>query len=124
MGLFGGKSQSHSIDDLLAMKDSEINGLIKGRKGVPFKSAKELRKATKEERRRMEGERGMAALLAGLQGGGTNNQNHKNIPVRDRVHPSRHREALNKEIHAAIRSGDRAAQVRLREEAKQHGYLR
>jgi len=106
------------------MEDGDIKKLLSKNKDVPFKNVKELRKAAADGRRRLEGEKGMSALLAGLQGGGTNNQNHKNIPVRDRVHPSRHREALNKEIHAAIRSGDRAAQIRLREEAKQHGYLR
>lgn len=124
MGLFGGKKQvSPAVDSLLSMDDKAIDKLLKQHKGTPFKTAKDIRKATADGRRPIEGEKGMGALLAGLKGGGTGGKNYRNQPVENRVHPSQHRKALTDEIMRAVKSGDRAAQVRLRDEAKKHGYL-
>lgn len=124
MGLFGGKKKySPEVGALLSMADVEIDYLLKRHKGTPFKNAKQLRKATAEGRAPLEGEKGMAAIFAAMKGGGSGNGNYKNQPVENRVHPSRHRQTLAQEVQQAIKSGDRAAQVRLRAEAKKHGYL-
>lgn len=124
MGLFSRKpSQSPAVDSLLAMDDKAINKLLKQHKDTPFKDAKALRKASAEGRRPLEGEKGMGALIAGLKGGGTANQNWKNQPVSSRVHPSRHRETLVKEVKEAIRKGDRQREAALKIEAKKHGYI-
>jgi hypothetical protein len=127
MGIFGKKQVSPSVDALLSMDDKSINRLLKQHKDTPFKDAKAVRKASAEGRRPIEGEKGMGALLAGLQGGGTGNRNHENIPAKDRVHPSvarRQREELNRQIHDAIARGDRARQQQLRQEAQRQGWLK
>lgn len=124
MGIFKRKTdESPTLSSLLAMDDSAIDKLLKDHKGTPFKNAKALRRASADGRRPVEGEKGMAALIAGMKGGGTDNKNWKNQPVSDRVHPSIHRRTLVKEVHEAIRSGDRQRQAALREEAKKHGYI-
>lgn len=124
MGFFGGKKAGiPPAKILLSMDDGAINKLLKQHKEAPFKTAKDLRKATKDGRRPLEGEKGMDAIFAALKGGGTGNKNYGNLPVEDRVHPSRHRAALNEEIRKAIRANDRDAQLRLRAEAQKHGYL-
>lgn len=62
MGLFKSrKSESLSIDDLLALKDSEINKALKSGK-APVKTAKELRALAKKDRRAIMGESGFSAL--------------------------------------------------------------
>jgi hypothetical protein len=123
MGLFGGKKVSPSVDALLSMDDKAIEKLLKQHKGTPFKSAKDVRKASAEGRRPLEGEKGMGALLAGLKGGGTGGSNYKNQPVSDRVHPAIHRKAWAEEVRAAVKSGDRAYQQRLRSEGQKHGFI-
>lgn len=122
MGMFA-KKPSPAVGQLLAMDDKAIEALLKKHKGTPFKSAKALRKASEDGRRPLEGERGMGAILAGMKGGGTGNRNWKNQPVEDRVHPSRHRETLAREVRDAIRTGDRARQAALKAEAQKHGYI-
>lgn len=123
-GLFRKKpTVSPAVETLLNMDDKAIDQLLKQHRNTPYKNAKALRKATEEGRRPLEGEKGMGALLAGLKGGGTGNRNWKNQPVEDRVHPSRHRETLQKEVQEAIKSGDRARQIQLRAEAQKHGYI-
>lgn len=130
MGLFGPKkSESMAASEFLAMSNDEIDLILKkAKKGgvkLPYKSAKEIRKAAQEDRRKLEGERGFGAILDGLKGGGTNNQNFKNnVNPRDKVHPSLVRGQVAREIQAAIRSGDRAAQIRLREEAIKRGFIK
>lgn len=140
---FGKKQVSPALTQLQNMDDGEINKLLRENR-TAFKNAKELRKATEDKRRPIEGEKGMAALLAGLQGGGTGNKNHKNIPVSDRVHPSRRQAEIDKAMKKAkgadladlqaqdrqlmlsrIRQadGDRRAQLELRAEAQRKGYL-
>lgn len=94
MGLFSRKSESVSMADLLSMDDKTINKALKGAK-LPYKNAKELRAAAKSDRRKVEGEKGVSALLAGMKGGGTDN--YKNIPLRDRVHPWRYEQILHEE---------------------------
>ena len=140
---FGKKEVSPALTQLQNMDDGEINKLLKENR-TAFKNAKELRKATEDKRRPVEGEKGMAALLAGLQGGGTGNKNHRNIPVSDRVHPSRRQAEIDKGLKKAkgrelddLREqdkalllgriqqaqGNRQAQLHLRAEAERKGYL-
>ncbi len=98
MGLFGGKkSQSWEVAHLLEMSDQQLNKLLKGQKEIPYRSAKDLRKAAKADRRRVEGEKGMGALLDGLKGGGSGNRRYQDIPLKDRVHPSEYRRILDRE---------------------------
>lgn len=123
MGWGKKKQVSPEVGALLDMDDKAIEKLLSQHKDTPFKSARALRKASEEGRRPLEGEKGMGALLAGIRGGGSGSKNWRNQPVEGRVHPSRHRQALNEEVQRAIKSGDRDAQVRLRAEAKKHGYI-
>lgn len=89
--LFRGKSQSFEIDDVLAMKDKDIEKLLKDKK-APVRSAKELRKMAKDDRRRLEGEKGFAAFRAAVtEKSGTGNKNYKNVPLSQRVHPSQYK---------------------------------
>jgi hypothetical protein len=108
MGLFGGKKQSYEVGELLAMSDSEINKRLKGHKDVPYRTAKELRKAAKNDRRAFEGEKGVGALLAGLKGGGrkgyevpkhpgTGGRNYDLIPLKDKMHPAAYKQLLERE---------------------------
>lgn len=97
MGLFSRKSESLAVDELLSMSDRDIDKILKGKKGTPYRSAKDLRKAAKADRRAFEGERGVAALTAGLRGGGSGNRRYQDIPLRDRVHPAEYKRILERE---------------------------
>jgi hypothetical protein len=101
-----GKSESLSVEELLAMSDKDIDRALKGgKKDVPYRSAKELRQAAKKDRRAVMGEKGMGALLAGLgelraskgKSRGTGNQNYGNVPLKDRMHPAAYKALLDKE---------------------------
>lgn len=94
MGLFSRKSETPSVDELLEMNDRDLKRVIASGK-VPQKSPRELRKAAQVAKRATEGERGLQALAAGFKGGGA--QNHKNIPLKDRVHPSEYKKILERE---------------------------
>jgi hypothetical protein len=118
-----GKKVAPPIETLLDMDDSAINKLLKQHKVSGIKSARELRKATKDGRRPLEGEKGFDALLAGLKGGGTGGKNYRNQPVTSRVHPAVARKQLAKEVQQAIRTGDRQRQQQLRDEAKKMGWI-
>lgn len=96
MGLFGGKrrtSESLYIDELLDLSDREIDKILRDRKS-PVRSARELRKMAKDDQRRVEGERGLGALIAGLRGGGTGNRGYDLLPLHERVHPARYKQLL------------------------------
>ncbi len=104
--MFGrGKHSSPSLSDLLDMDDRTVNKLIKsGQVPTFFKSAKNLRKAAKNDRKETErcvsGESGvgaLAAILAGAKGGGTGNRRYQDIPLRDRVHPAEYKRILERE---------------------------
>lgn len=103
--LFKGKIQSASVDDLLDMDDKAIQKALKTRKDIPYKSAKELRKAAKDDRRAFEGEKGIGALIAGLKpvvkpssgAAGSMGKNYRNIPLKDRVHPAEYKRILQAE---------------------------
>lgn len=97
MGLFSRKSESPSLDEFLEMNDREINKILRGKKDIPYKSAKELRKAAKADRRAFEGEKGIGALVAGLRPGGTGNRRYQEVPLKDRVHPAEYRRILDRE---------------------------
>lgn len=107
MGLFSsrpkrGKHESLSWSEIQGMDDREINKMIKsGEVPTEFTSAKVLRKAAKKDRKETEralnGERGVAPLIAGVLGGGTGNRNYQNIPLKERVHPARYRQILEAE---------------------------
>lgn len=97
MRWFSKKSESMSVDEFLEMSDKEISKILKTQKGVPYRTAKELRKAVKDDRRRVEGERGFAAMLDAVRGGGTGNRNYQNIPLKDRVHPAEYKRILQRE---------------------------
>ena len=91
MGFFSKKSESFSVDEMLEMKDKEIEKLLREKK-APVRSAKELRKMAKDDRRRLEGEKGFAAFRAAVtEKGGSGNQNYKNVPLSQRVHPSQYK---------------------------------
>jgi hypothetical protein len=96
MGLFSRKSETPSVDEILEMKDRDLKKVIASGK-VPQKTPKELRKAAKDAKRASEGEKGTGALAAGLKGGGTGNRNYRNIPLKERVHPSEYRRILERE---------------------------
>lgn len=91
MGLFSNKkSESFSIDEVLDMKDKDIEKLLREKK-APVRSAKELRKIAKEDTRRLEGEKGFAAFRAAVtERGGSGNRNYKNVPLKERMHPSQY----------------------------------
>jgi hypothetical protein len=105
----GGRKQSVTIEQFLAETDDQIDFVLKRAKGaVPYKNAKELRKAAKKDRRAVMGEKGLGALLAGLgdlktargkstgrRGQGTTN--YHNIPLKDRMHPAAYKALLDKE---------------------------
>lgn len=96
VGLFSSrKSESLSVDELLSMKDSEINKVLRGKKDVPYRSAKELRAAARQDRRAFEGEKGVGAMLDGMRGGGA--RNYQNVPLKDRVHPAEYQRILARE---------------------------
>ena len=96
MGFFSRKSETPSVDEILAMSDKKLKEIIKSGV-VPQKDHKQLRKAAQNAKRAAEGERGTAALRAGLKGGGTGNRNHQNIPLKDRVHPAEYKRILERE---------------------------
>jgi len=116
-----------AFEHLKEMDDGAIKALMKQHKVTAFKSPKELRKAAdKVGFKGLEGEKGMGALLAGLQGGGTGNRNHQNIPKSERQHPSvtrRDRDQLLKDVQAARARGDRGAEARLHAQAKRDGLI-
>lgn len=124
-----------AFEHLKEMDDSAIKALLKQHKVSAFKSPKELRKAAdKVGFKGLEGEKGMAALLAGLKGGGTGNKNYKNIPEADRRHPSLTRKqveaqktaekaALLAAVQLARATGNRKAEADLRAAAKQRGLI-
>lgn len=99
--MFGrGKHESMSLAELLSKKNDEIDKLIEsGKIPTEFTSAKELRKTAKADRqlaeRCLNGERGAKALLPGFKGGGA--QNYKNVPLKERVHPSEYKRILERE---------------------------
>lgn len=108
MGLFSsrpkrGKHESLSWFEIQGMDDREINKLIKsGVIPTEFTSAKVLRKAAKKDKklteRALNGERSIAPLVAGILGGqGTGGKNYQNIPLKDRVHPARYKQILERE---------------------------
>lgn len=78
------------------MSDAAINKALKGAK-LPYKTAKDFRKAAKDDRRRMQGEKGVQALLAGMQGGGTGNRRYDSLPLKDRMHPAAYKQLLERE---------------------------
>lgn len=125
MSLFGKKEspKAEAIGELMSMDDKAIQKLMKQHHVGGFKSVKDLRKAVETGRKGLDGEKGMGALLAGLKGGGTGGSNYKNQPVSDRVHPAIHRKAWAEEVRAAVKSGDRAYQQRLRSEGQKHGFI-
>lgn len=84
------KSESFSIDEVLEMKDKEIEKLLRDKK-APVRSAKELRKMAKDDRRRVEGEKGFAAFRAAVTEKGGSSGNYKNVPLSQRVHPSQYK---------------------------------
>lgn len=97
MGLFGKrKSESPTVDEILQMKDKELQAIIREGK-VPQKSPKELRKAAQMAKRAAEGERGLGAIRDAKRHGGTGNRNYKNVPLKDRVHPVEYRRILERE---------------------------
>jgi hypothetical protein len=97
MGLFGKrKSETPSVDELLAMNDRDLKKIIESGV-VPQKKPKELREAAKKAKRAAEGEKGLGALGAGLKGGGTGNRNYQNVPLKDRVHPAQYKAILERE---------------------------
>jgi hypothetical protein len=97
MGLFSKrKSESPTVDEILQMKDRELQAIIREGK-VPQKSPRELRKAAQVAKRATEGDKGLAALAAGMKGGGTGNRNYNNVPLRDRVHPAEYQRILERE---------------------------
>jgi hypothetical protein len=96
MGWFSRKTETPSVDELLGMKDKDLQKVIESGK-VPQKTPKELRKAAQAAKRASEGEKGTSALAAGLKGGGTGNRNYRNIPLKERVHPAEYRRILERE---------------------------
>lgn len=131
-------------DTILEMDEEVLGRLLKKHRGTPFKKAKDLKKFVKENKRPIEGERGMAAIKAAIEGGGTGNKNRKNVPVVDTVHPSRRQAELDRRLKKAkgaeladlqtqdkqnmlarIRAadGNRNAQLHLRAEAERKGYI-
>lgn len=94
MGWFSRKTETPSVDELLEMNDRDLRKVIESGK-VPHKTPKELRKAAQVAKRATEGERGLGALAAGAKGGGA--KNHRNIPLKDRVHPAEYRRILERE---------------------------
>lgn len=126
MGLFG-KKESPAVGAFGALKnmdDNAVKKLLKQHRVTAFKDVKALRKAAESGGLKgIQGEKGMGAFLAGLQGGGTGGSNYKNQPVSDRVHPAIHRKAWAEEVRAAVKSGDRAYQQRLRSEGQKHGFI-
>lgn len=94
MGFFSSKSESPSLSDL---SDDDLKKLIKKGKVTGIKTPKDLRKASKDEQRQFVGETGVSALLAGMKGGGTGNRNYANVPLKDRVHPARYKQILERE---------------------------
>lgn len=103
MGFFSKKSESYEVGDAVAAlaaakNNSERNKVLKEIKGGKYTmTAKQIREAEKLAKRCSEGELGTSAFIAGMKGGGTNNQNYKNIPLRDRVHPAEYRRILERE---------------------------
>ncbi len=98
MGWLFGKSESVPVDEVLrGMTDKQIEKMIKTKKGVPNLTAKQLREAAKADRRRLQGERGIAALIDGFSGGGTRDQRYQSLPLKDRVHPAEYRRILQRE---------------------------
>lgn len=101
-----GKHESLSLSEVLNMSDKEVNKLIKtGEVPTSFTSAKDLRKAARQDRkiteRALGGDRNaldsVTGLIAGVRGGGTGNRNYQNVPLKDRVHPAEYRRILERE---------------------------
>lgn len=131
---FSSKSSSPSVDQALSLTDRGLDELLKKHRGAlykadssaksekAFKSAKEFRKTYGKKGVPEDGQRRqLGAFLKEIKNDGASNWG--NQPVSSRVHPSRHRAALQAEVQQAIKSGDRAAQMRLRSEAQKHGYI-
>ena len=98
MGLFSRKSEALSIDELLGMDDKELKKVIASGE-VPQKTAKDLRKAAQEIKRKTSGERGIGALVDAARDAarGTGRDNYSNIPLRERVHPAEYERILERE---------------------------
>lgn len=105
MGLFNNKKKWQSLpvedvaDALLSLPDKEAKKAIDDMKRgkIPGLTPKQQKKIEQDYKRASEGERGLAAIRDGLRGGGTGNRNYKNIPLKDRVHPSEYKRILERE---------------------------
>lgn len=119
--MFGlGKNSKDTIKVLSKLQPHEAVEVAQA-KGLTSKEFKELPKAHQQAIRATLGDKGLKGFLAAFDGSGS--KNYHNNPVENRVHPSRHREELTREIKRAVKSGDVVAQIRLRAEAEKHGYL-
>lgn len=100
MGWFSSKKTTYEVGDVVDALQSgskqEADKMLKAIKAgdVPSISASELKKMEKIFKRASEGERGLGAALTSMKeiksSGGQ--KNFKNIPVSQRVHPSRLRD--------------------------------
>ncbi len=119
MGLFGRKkSESFTVEELLELNDWEINRILKTGAGIPVRSAKDLRKMKKDDRRRLEGEKSFGVIAAAgadilkkrqaqnhstrammEQKAKTNHaiKNPKLLPIKDTMHPAAYKQLLEKE---------------------------
>jgi hypothetical protein len=150
MGLFGGRPKWQSLPaDQIAdqLKDLHERGKVNDakkmiediRRGkVPGITPKEQKEMQKFYKRVTEGEKGVKAAAASLRElrkmSGTGNRNYKNIPIEQRVHPSRLRDIeksgrLGKraysvsEIAAIKQNNPEMYQRMLHEEAKKQGLI-
>ncbi len=104
MGLFkrGVHETSLSLDDIKSLSESDFKRLQKtGRIPTTFTSAKELKASAKQNKklteRALNGEKGAAAIIAGMRGGGTRDARYQSIPLKERVHPARYQQILHEE---------------------------
>lgn len=88
--------ESMPADEVAEMcwKDPKLYQELKKGK-IPGISGSERAKIEKIYKRGYEGEKGLAALRAALQGGGR--RNYENIPLKERVHPSEYKRILERE---------------------------
>lgn len=100
MGFFSSKRTTYEVGDVVDALQSgskqEAQKMLKAIKEgqVPSVSAKEIKKMEKIFKRASEGERGLGAALTSLKdvSSESGKKNFKNIPVSQRVHPSRLRD--------------------------------
>lgn len=118
MGWFNKKSESFTVDELLELPDKDIDKIIKKGGHIPVRSAKDLRKMKKDDRRRLEGEKSFGAVLAAgkeiaKKNRATNNgtrdmierkakadhgiKNPKLLPIKDTMHPAAYKQLLERE---------------------------